>query len=958
MKGLWTYSQELVFQSFDLGFNGAIDSSRIGRVNIVDCTNEIIKLTTGGVLYFSDITLDSDSTFYRYIPIDGLGDPINFLLRLEFEPVFHGTGVGEFQDFKEGMTCDKEGGLYLAGESLSRWQNGQITELGNLPLSMACRGDLTFRKGKLYLSSISNTLVEVDLDDPMNSSVVMNFPSGVDDIHGLATVNVTCDSVETYAAASHPINGSIIYRINFETMTLEEVCHYNFFITGLASYDECKLPDCFLNIDLDEDNSTSATGNDFQSTTACTFPISITDTDISFISDLSDIDSIRFVLTNTQASGEYLAISSSNNIDVIGDGTDQLLFVNNGSSTIQDFEQAIANVLYSNDDLNPSSGQREITIIAYTGPYQSNLATSYIPIGEADFDPAFVIEEITCNGLADASILSDPQGGTAPYSFSWSNNQSGNQINSLDTGQYFLTLTDALGCEEVESIIITQPEALEIVISNLGFDSICNENGVLLAISNGGTAPFTYTWSDGFDAELNEELNPGNHSVTIEDANGCETESAYTLEEGTEFFVSLEESPCYGETILIEGESYTADTSFCLTSIMSNGCDSTRCYELDFYEENTTSFSDEICDGDSLLIFGNYYLNDTMLNFTEIDINGCDSVLVFDLNVFDPIDIQFETIGNLCDGGEVVISAIGYVDYDWSNGTSSSSITVTDPGDYVLTVIDDNGCSATNSILVEETELSVHWSVVDPSCFGESDGMIQIDSITGGGSTITTSLNNSPFSLDPLYIGLSAGTYTLEANSSNNCTAFIELELTEPDEIIIESEESFLLLSGENINVSITTNINQAEVLWMPNDFLDCSTCFENDIQPTNSILYEVMVIDTNGCSVSQFIDVQVEETASLFVPNVFSPNGDLINDNLKVYGSPLISKIVDMTIISRNGHVVYNDKNFEADESQQGWDGRFRNQDAQIGVYVLYVEYEDVRGNLKTEIYSLTLVR
>ena len=60
---------------------------------------------------------------------------------------------------------------------------------------MEALGDLTYREGKLYLSSISNSLVEVDVNNPMNSTVAFNFPPGTPPIHGLATVEIECDKI-------------------------------------------------------------------------------------------------------------------------------------------------------------------------------------------------------------------------------------------------------------------------------------------------------------------------------------------------------------------------------------------------------------------------------------------------------------------------------------------------------------------------------------------------------------------------------------------------------------------------------------------------------------------------------------------------------------------------------------------------------------------------------------------
>lgn len=955
-------AQSLTFTSYQIVLNEA-DTFWMGDINLENCSySTLYQGFSDNIFITSDISFDSDSIFYAFTPINAAGENEFDLWSMEFDPFFIASGEEQYDEIKEGITCDKQGNLYLAGEQLSRWNSatGQNTELGDLPSSMYCQGDLTFRQGKLYLSSVNHTLVEVDLNNPMNSSVVMTFPSGIGDIHGLATVNLECDSVETYAAASNLFGGSTIYRIDFDTWTLEEMCHFDFFIAGLASYDECIFPDCLINVDLDIDNSSGTVGsNDFryEPEETCVLPLAISDTDVEIHSDLEMLDSIEISLTNTFNTDEYLSLVAGFNVLVSGNETEVLTLKNNGTSEVSDFRNALTSVLYNNDVSTPIYGERIIEIRAHFGFYQSTFARTYIPINEIIFDPVFTIDPISCFENSDASVTSNPQGGASPYSFSWSSNQSENQINNLDTGQYFLTITDALGCTDVESINIDQPELLEVFISNPGFDTICNQSGVLFADPIGGTSPYTYTWSDGFDSALNEQLNPGNYTITIEDINGCQTENAYTLEEGVDVVINIEETPCYEETLLIEGQAYSSDTSFCLSYILPNGCDSIRCYELDFYEENTTNFYDEICNGDSLLIFGDYYSNDTLVTLVMTDINGCDSSLLFELNVLDPLDIEFESNGSLCNDGVVALSVNGFEQFEWSTGESGSTITIDESGDYGITVTDSNGCTNTSSTIIEESELIVFWTATNPSCFGISDGMIQIDSIIGGGESNLTSLNGGPLLTLLSYDNLPPGDHTIKVVSSNSCEYLIEVTLGEPAEILIQqSETSIFLAAGASIDVSIATNYSNAEILWSPIDYLDCTTCFENTISATSSIEYELLVTTMSGCTATSSINVVVED-AKIFVPNVFSPNGDFINDQLKVYGSSLVEQVVDLTIISRNGHVVFNNKNFQADESQQGWDGTFRNEKAQQGVYVLYLEYKDIQGNIRKEIYSVTLL-
>ncbi len=954
-----TIAQELVFVSYDLVLNAG-DTTRVGHLDLEDCSSLTLGLGLGNQLYTSDITLDSDSIYYRFKPLGWTSSGDNLLTSLEFDPYFTGAGEEHFNESYEGMTCDRMGNLYLAGEKITRWKDGIINVLGDLPPSMYCRGDLTFRKGKLYLSTVQHTLVEVDLDNPMNSSVVMNFPPNIPEIHGLATIDTGCDSVETYAAASEFMNGTTIYRIDFNTFTLEEVCQYDFYVTGLATYDECSFPDCLLNVDLDQDNSSLASGvNDFQAGyNTCSFPLAIADEDVNIFSEFAELDSIQISLINPAGIEEYLSLSGVFNLDVSGNISTTISLLNNGNTTIQDLEFAIEQIQYHNEATVLVNGLREIELVAHFGPHQSSIATAFIPIDITDFDPGFIIDSIVCTGDADAAIWTMPDGGLAPYDLAWSINQSGSQISNLDTGLYFISITDALACMDIDTVLITEPDPLYGLISNPGFDTICDDAGTLMAIVNGGTPPYTYHWNNGSQNEVLTSITGGNYTVTIEDANACQTIESYDLFEGTDVLIDVNLSACYGENIVIDNQIYLSDTSFCKSYLLDNGCDSLRCYQISFFEEHWTMLADTICHGDSLFIFGHYFSTDTLLYQVLTDINACDSLIAFSLEVDDPILIDFDTSGNLCSTGAVAITVNAFSDYAWSNGSTEATTIAQSEGVYEVTVYDDHTCSARSSISIEAPILQVFWQANDPSCNGEADGLIQIDSIEGGAGPYLIRLNNEAFGEKYFYDDLAAGIYTLEVEDVNTCKGQASITLNEPMHLYIDSDTTIHLGLGESTNIILSTNAIEPKLSWQPSDFLTCDTCLTNTITPQSSITYTVRLSDTNDCSITHIIDISVDQRSRLFIPNVFSPNDDGTNDVFKIYGDASIAQILELQIRNRWGDIVYVDKDFLPDDSQIGWDAYFKNQKAAAGVYLVYIEYVNILGQIKSEAATLTLLR
>ncbi len=876
---------DLIFQTYDIGVNGNSDTSMIGNLYVYDCHYDVLGLASGGILYESDISLDTDSIYYKFIPNHFSSVEDNGIWRIEFEPFYTWILEDHFQESKQGITCDRVGNLYLAGQALSRWNtaNSHITELGAFPSSMACQGDLTFRKGKLYLSSISHTLVEVDIDNPMNSSVVMNFPSGIGEIHGLATVNITCDSVETYAAASHPIEGSTIYRINFESMTLEEICHYDFFITGLATYDECIFPECSLTVDLDVDNSSGAEQmSDFQRTNTCAFPVNITDSDIALYSETTDIDSIVINLTNPLSIEEFLSVPSNSNLDVFGNNTTQLVLLNNGNTQVSDFEQSLQTVLYHNEDTEPIYGERIIEITTHFGPFQSSIARSLIPIEAPDIEANFSTTMIDCFENENGAITTNITGGIAPYNLMWNTGQTETELSQLTTGVYYLTISDATACSIIDSVVISQPDSLVLEIFSMGLDTFCGVEGSLIAVVNGGTEPYNYTWSNEEIIAENFPLMPGEYSVSIQDANGCITQSTYTLFPGSDVTNATNQTSCFGTEIIINGQVYTSDTSFCLTYTLANGCDSLECYHLDFYEESSVQFSESICIGDSIFIQDSYYSTDTLLSFAYIDMNGCDSFVVYELSMFEESIVEFEAFGSICEDEEILIEVNEFQNYEWSTGSDNNFIVVEQSGFYEVTVTDVNNCIS-----------------------------------TGG----------------------------------------LEVMIIAPLELI--GDTAFVIAPGSPLNISLQANASLTQIQWHPSDYLSCDTCLLTTITPSTAIDYSIIASDQNGCMDTAFVQIDLLEDIQIFVPNIFSPNGDGINDRLTVFANPnVIPKIQKLIIVSRNGHVVFRAENIIPNAESLGWDGLFNGQAAQQGSYILYLTYEDYQGEVNRGVYECSLVR
>src|SRR5690606_36417322 len=123
-----------------------------------------------------------------------------------------------------------------------------------------------------------------------------------------------------------------------------------------------------------------------------------------------------------------------------------------------------------------------------------------------------------CSGGSNASALASASGGTSPYSYSWSNGQTFAKATGLSAGSHYLSITDANGCVFLDTVTITEPSGLSASMSILQNVS-CNagNDGRASVGVSGGTAPYSYAWSNGQATSTATGHRAGTFSVSITD---------------------------------------------------------------------------------------------------------------------------------------------------------------------------------------------------------------------------------------------------------------------------------------------------------------------------------------------------------------------------------------------------------------------------------------------------------
>ena len=159
-----------------------------------------------------------------------------------------------------------------------------------------------------------------------------------------------------------------------------------------------------------------------------------------------------------------------------------------------------------------------------------SLASNYNPLATIDDSSCVYCNHtvivsttnVSCNGYNDGSIIVTASGGVPPFQYSLGGglSQTNGTFTNLAAGTYSVDVTDVNGCIIFQTVVITEPPALNISVTSTDETSALNDGSATASIF-GGTPPYMYTWSNGGTTNPQVNLAPGLYTVNVTDANGC-----------------------------------------------------------------------------------------------------------------------------------------------------------------------------------------------------------------------------------------------------------------------------------------------------------------------------------------------------------------------------------------------------------------------------------------------------
>lgn len=278
-------------------------------------------------------------------------------------------------------------------------------------------------------------------------------------------------------------------------------------------------------------------------------------------------------------------------------------------------------------------------------------------------------------------------------------------------------------------------------------------------------------------------------------------------------------------------------------------------------------------------------------------------------------------------------------------------------GSYTATDLSSRGCdSITNLELTvlpyEEVQYTVDTQ--DPSCPGSRDGAIKVSAVTSPYTPVRQELNGSP-----VFDELSAGSYDLVLVDTYGCVTEETLTLTDPPPLMVDIGPDTLLRFGDVLDLTAVTGQDVTNIQWQGQNIADCDNCQSITVIASTDESIIATVSGGSGCSASDTVQIRVSEAEFVWWPNVFSPNGDAVNDvwELTFYGQS-VSAIEEFGIYDRWGGLVQSLQNQTAVSGMVLWDGRRQGRELSAGVYVYTIRLLLADGRTLQHTGSITLMK
>lgn len=295
-------------------------------------------------------------------------------------------------------------------------------------------------------------------------------------------------------------------------------------------------------------------------------------------------------------------------------------------------------------------------------------------------------------------------------------------------------------------------------------------------------------------------------------------------------------------------------------------------------------------------------------------------------------------------------------EYLWTGQSNQASITVNpfQNTDYEVVVVNNFGCEKrdTFQVKVHEKPSAMEIETIPLNCFGDQNGAIILSQVTGGKEPYVFTLDGIERA-DGLADNLGAGNYAIAVQDANGCSLDSTIEIPQPEALELNLGNDTILALGESLTLMPYYNQPIASFSWSDSTLHSLNPV----VQPEKMTLYELKITNNKGCTQTDALRVFVRKERHYFAPNIFSPNGDGVNDYFTIFGGKYVDRIEHLKVYDRWGELVYEQANVWPGQFY-GWDGYFRGHLLNSGVYLYYADITYLDGLNELIHGTVTIVR
>ena len=459
--------------------------------------------------------------------------------------------------------------------------------------------------------------------------------------------------------------------------------------------------------------------------------------------------------------------------------------------------------------------------------------------------------DVLCNGACDGTATVTVNGGFPPYNYEWNDLyfQTTAMADSLCDGVFQVIVTDTAGCSAFANVLIVQPNALGIILASVDSSNCGNQDGGACVNIAGGDVPYFVQWSaPGLPiGTCIDSVFAGVYTVYVVDINFCFDSMLVAINDiGAAIIdsVATVDDNCYGDSIGSAEVTSFSNASGGITYLWKDANGDTIAFGAGASSVPNLgggTYTVTIIDGGSGCLT------------TEIVVINQPSPVFTAITLSNTIDIS---CNGLCDGRLTVSQSGGTLPYTYSWLPTSTDVTpMADSlcaGNHIVVVTDADGCQDSSSaVITEPAALTAIATVTNISCYGGSDGIIDLLPTPTGGTVPYACTWYPPGTAGnvPTATNLLAGTDTVVITDFKGCTDTVIATVTEPSELIIDT----------TVTVADNCGSQQGSATVTPAGGTPAYTYSWNTSPPQADSMatgllagvYDVTVTDAKGCTSS-----------------------------------------------------------------------------------------------------------